>query len=211
MDEKSKVYVGMDVHKDTVMVAVLPEGAPEPTVVKRLPNEPRRLKRWLARISRQGEIRACYEASGAGDVRRQRASKMSHRGGGRDWVARRSGGVQSGVVQPFREQPREPGHPRTARVVAHRAVGDAQRGGNLAVAAPEFVLQAQQLSDLAHGQPFLRHPLPPRLRGPSARREKGAATAGSPAPLLAHSRVIGMRRNPQLPGALEVDDVSAKP
>ena len=59
MDEKSKVYVGMDVHKDTVMLAVLPEGAPEPTVVKRLPNESTRLKRWLARVSRQGEIRAC--------------------------------------------------------------------------------------------------------------------------------------------------------
>ena len=39
MDEKRKLYVGMDVHKDTVMVAVLPEGAPEPTMVKRLPNE----------------------------------------------------------------------------------------------------------------------------------------------------------------------------
>ena len=30
------------------MVAVLPEGAPEPTVVKRLPNDAARLKRWLA-------------------------------------------------------------------------------------------------------------------------------------------------------------------
>lgn len=54
MDEKRKLYVGMDVHKDTVMVAVLPEGAPEPTVVKRLPNEASRLRRWLARVSRGG-------------------------------------------------------------------------------------------------------------------------------------------------------------
>ena len=29
-DEENKVYVGMDVHKDTVIVAALPEGAPEP-------------------------------------------------------------------------------------------------------------------------------------------------------------------------------------
>ena len=79
MDEKSKVYVGMDVHKDTVMVAVLPEGAPEPTVVKRLPNELTRLKRWLARISRQGEIRACYEASGAGYVLERALREWGHR------------------------------------------------------------------------------------------------------------------------------------
>ena len=36
MQKKTKVYVGMDVHKDTVMIAVLAEGAREPTVVKRL-------------------------------------------------------------------------------------------------------------------------------------------------------------------------------
>ena len=37
-------------------------------MVKRLPNEASRIRRWLARISRQGEVRACYEASGAGYV-----------------------------------------------------------------------------------------------------------------------------------------------
>ena len=36
MKNETKVYVGMDVHKDTVMIAVLPEGVREPTVVKRL-------------------------------------------------------------------------------------------------------------------------------------------------------------------------------
>ena len=66
MEKKSKLYVGMDVHKDTVMVALLPAEAPEPTVVKRLPNEASKIRRWLGRISREGEVRACYEASGAG-------------------------------------------------------------------------------------------------------------------------------------------------
>lgn len=69
---KIKIYVGMDVHKDSVMVAVLPEGAREPTVVKRLPNEDRRLRRFLERIGRDGEIQACYEASGAGYVLQRR-------------------------------------------------------------------------------------------------------------------------------------------
>ncbi|WP_423925341.1 IS110 family transposase [Candidatus Palauibacter sp.] len=68
MEKKSKLYVGMDVHKDTVMVALLPAEAPEPTVVKRLPNEASKIRRWLGRISREGEVRACYEASGAGYV-----------------------------------------------------------------------------------------------------------------------------------------------
>lgn len=35
-----KMYVGMDVHKDTVMMAVLPEDAPAPTVVKRFAERP---------------------------------------------------------------------------------------------------------------------------------------------------------------------------
>ena len=35
MKNETKVYVGMDVHKNTVMVAVLPEGAREPMPVRR--------------------------------------------------------------------------------------------------------------------------------------------------------------------------------
>ena len=38
---------------------------------------------------------------------------------------------------------------------AHRAVGDAERCGDLPVAAPELVLHAQKLSNLPHGQPLL--------------------------------------------------------
>jgi transposase len=58
----------MDVHKDTVMVAVYVDGAPEPEVVQALPNESRKLKRFFQRWSRRGEVRSCYEASGAGYV-----------------------------------------------------------------------------------------------------------------------------------------------
>ncbi len=63
-----KVYVGMDVHKDSVMAAVLAEDGAAPTVVKRLPNEERKLKRFLDRRGRDGTVRCCYEASGAGYV-----------------------------------------------------------------------------------------------------------------------------------------------
>ena len=57
------VYVGLDVHKDSVVSAVLPAGAKEPTEVERLPNEPRRLQRCLTRLAKLGELRVCYEAS----------------------------------------------------------------------------------------------------------------------------------------------------
>jgi transposase len=64
----SKIHVGMDVHKDTVMIAVLPEDADEPTIVKQLPNDEAKLRRFLARVAEDGELCCCYEASGAGYV-----------------------------------------------------------------------------------------------------------------------------------------------
>ena len=69
--------------------------------------------------------------------------------------AREQRRLQRGGVQPLRQRPGEAARGRPARVIAHRTVGDAQRRGDLAVAAPEFVLQAQQFSNLPHGQPLL--------------------------------------------------------
>lgn len=65
---RSIIYLGMDVHKDSITIAVLPAGATTPTRLERLPNELPRLKKWLDRVGREGELRACYEASGAGYV-----------------------------------------------------------------------------------------------------------------------------------------------
>lgn len=62
------IYLGMDVHKESITIAVLPEGAHVPTRLDRLPNDVGKLKQWLDRVAREGEIRACYEASGAGYV-----------------------------------------------------------------------------------------------------------------------------------------------
>jgi len=73
-----KIHVGMDVHKDTVMVAVLPEDADTPTVVKQLPNEERALRRFLARVGEEGELRCCYEASGAGYVLHRAIEEWGH-------------------------------------------------------------------------------------------------------------------------------------
>lgn len=65
----SIIYLGMDVHKDAITIAVLPESATAPTQLERLPNDPPVLKNWLAHVARRGVMRACYEASGAGHVR----------------------------------------------------------------------------------------------------------------------------------------------
>jgi len=58
---RSIIYIGMDVHKESITIAVLPEGAKSPTRLDRLPNDLPKLKKWLERVSRDGEIRAYYE------------------------------------------------------------------------------------------------------------------------------------------------------
>jgi len=64
----SIIYLGMDVHKDSITIAVLPTTAKNPTRLERLPNDLPKLKRFLDRLARDGELRVCYEASGAGYV-----------------------------------------------------------------------------------------------------------------------------------------------
>lgn len=63
----SIIYVGMDVHKDTITLAVLSAEAKTPRV-ERIPHELGKLRRMLARVGKAGRIHACYEASGAGYV-----------------------------------------------------------------------------------------------------------------------------------------------
>ena len=58
----SIIYLGMDVHKDSITIAVLPMTAKNPTRLERLPNDLPKLKRFLDRTARDGELRVCYEA-----------------------------------------------------------------------------------------------------------------------------------------------------
>ena len=62
------IHVGMDVHKESITLAVLPADAKAPTHVDRLPNDLPKLKRYLERVATRGTVRVCYEASGAGYV-----------------------------------------------------------------------------------------------------------------------------------------------
>ena len=62
------LWVGLDVHKDSVTSAVFRNRDPEPMRVDRLPNDHRKLRRYFERLAAVGSVRACYEASGAGYV-----------------------------------------------------------------------------------------------------------------------------------------------
>ena len=72
------IHFGMDVHKDSITVAVLPEGAKAPTRLDRLPSDLPKRQRWLERVAREGELRACYEASGAGYVLHRALGKWGY-------------------------------------------------------------------------------------------------------------------------------------
>ena len=63
------IWLGLDVHKESVTIAVLRGDAATPDRVNRLPNDLPKLKRYLERLRGQGPLRAVYEASGAGYVR----------------------------------------------------------------------------------------------------------------------------------------------
>ena len=64
----SIIYLGLDVHKDSVTIAVLPADATAPTRIDTFPNDFAKLRRVFERHAKEAEIRACYEASGAGYV-----------------------------------------------------------------------------------------------------------------------------------------------
>lgn len=64
----SIIYLGLDVHKDSVTVAVLPADAAVPMRIDKYPNDFAKLRRVFERLAQGGAVRACYEASGAGYV-----------------------------------------------------------------------------------------------------------------------------------------------
>jgi transposase len=64
----STIFLGLDVHQESITIAVLPSGALAPTRVERLPSDLAKLRRFCERLAAEGELRACYEASGAGYV-----------------------------------------------------------------------------------------------------------------------------------------------
>jgi transposase len=65
---KSIAYVGMDVHKGSISVCVLPKLGEEAIVERRIENDYVKVRKFFSKWSRDHELRCCYEASGAGYV-----------------------------------------------------------------------------------------------------------------------------------------------
>ena len=61
-----KNYVGLDVHKDSISIAVAEEGRNEPRFLKRIPNDCTRLMRVLRTIGDLKTIHCAYEAGPTG-------------------------------------------------------------------------------------------------------------------------------------------------
>ena len=76
---KSLVYVGMDVHKDSITIAVARQRQEPAEIWKTIPNEGERLRKALKMLVKSGEaLRVCYEAgpTGFGLCRRLREAKI---------------------------------------------------------------------------------------------------------------------------------------
>jgi transposase len=61
-------YVGLDVHKETIAVAVAEDGKPDGVVIGTYPNEEKRLRAVLSKIGKPEQLRVCYEAGPCGYV-----------------------------------------------------------------------------------------------------------------------------------------------
>jgi transposase len=68
MPSSVNFWVGLDVHKDSVTAAVFRNRDAEPLRVDRLPYDLHKIRRYFQRLQKEGNARACYEASGAGYV-----------------------------------------------------------------------------------------------------------------------------------------------
>jgi len=75
----SNLFLGLDVHKDSVTIAVFVHHASEPERVDRLPNDLPKLRRYFQRLASRGTLNACYEASGAGYVLQRHMTAWGYR------------------------------------------------------------------------------------------------------------------------------------
>lgn len=67
MNESINTFVGLDVHKETIAVAVARTGRGRPEYLGEIPNEPGAINRLVKRLTPDGEVAAfCYEAGPCG-------------------------------------------------------------------------------------------------------------------------------------------------
>ena len=76
---KSLRFVGLDVHKDSITIAVAEEGREPAYVYAQIPNDWGELQKRLRRIAVKSQLRCCYEAGpcGYGLYRKMRDAKIA--------------------------------------------------------------------------------------------------------------------------------------
>jgi transposase len=77
---RSKVrYLGLDVHKETIVIAVADAGRGEARVWKTIPHDVKRLERELKQLSADGaELELCYEAGPTGYTLQRRLTALGY-------------------------------------------------------------------------------------------------------------------------------------
>ncbi|HTC68976.1 MAG TPA: hypothetical protein VK662_05350 [Acidothermaceae bacterium] len=69
------LWVGLDVHKESIAVAVFEGTRSEGRPVVTIRNDPAQVRKLFSRLRKEGEVRACYEAGSCGyEVHRQLAA-----------------------------------------------------------------------------------------------------------------------------------------
>jgi transposase len=124
MADSSVWYVGIDLHKDWVVVSALRGASNEPQHEQTLPNQWPKLKRYFERLLKDGAVRACYEAGGCGYGLQRRLSAL---------------GVECSVIAPS-HTPTQPGDRRKTDQRDARKLARFLRSGDLVavhVPAPE--------------------------------------------------------------------------
>jgi transposase len=67
MNKYSTKYVGMDVHKEAIAVAIAKEGRADPVYYGEIPNNAEAIRKLVKKVASNGEVVSfCYEAGPCG-------------------------------------------------------------------------------------------------------------------------------------------------
>ena len=73
--KSTPLWVGLDVHKESISVAVFEDRHSTGRTVVTIPNEPTQIRKLFLRLKKEGEVHACYEAGSCGyEIYRQLAT-----------------------------------------------------------------------------------------------------------------------------------------